>query len=84
MSVKSMNTSECVCGEGKPVTGTCSKVEGCISSHEIDNVTLCYSCNTTFHWDFTLPHNCSCKRGYKLSLSNKTCILNCGDGNWID
>ncbi len=75
----------CECETGWKVTKTCTQIYGCISSHSVNNQTICYACDTLSNFAYQDPHNCTCKRGYSLNIiaTPKKCEIICGDKLYV-
>lgn len=65
------------------MTSTCSLIYGCISSHKVNDVVLCYACNSTANFMYVQGHNCICKKGYYFNNKTKSCDAQCGDGVYV-
>lgn len=75
-------SQRCVCAVGIEVTGTCTTIVGCISSHYINSVLKCLACDASRNFYYS-NYNCPCVIGYVLQPNANTCTAVCGDGRKV-
>jgi len=63
------------CKQYQYVTGTCSNISGCASSHLMNGVLVCLSCDAMLHFVYnTVTKVCQCKQGFLLNSIQGKCL----------